>query len=103
MSRHRFHTICPICSGGEKFFWVHADDEGDDYIWDNCDLECGKCKYRSFILNHKFKCGRDNHCTYQSIDKFAVIAAFSLISNISGINDPTKRNMINILKMHESD
>ena len=37
------------------------------------------------------------------LKKSEVIAAFSLISNISGINDPTKRNMINILKMHESD
>ena len=48
MSRHRFYTICPVCMEGDKFYWVHSYDNGDDYIWDNCDLECEYCRNRSF-------------------------------------------------------
>ena len=100
MSRYRFHTVCPVCLENEKFYWVHAEDEGDDYIWDNCDLECDKCKHRSFILKHKFKCGRNNHNTYKSIDKYDLIAAISQVFNISGLTGTTRRNMLEIIKSY---
>ena len=60
-------------------------------------------KIDHLFLKHKFKRGRGNNYTYESVDKFAFIAAVSLISNISDINEPTKRNMVNILKIHECD
>lgn len=100
MSRYRFHTICPVCMEGERFFWVHSEDEGDDYIWDNCDLQCDKCKNRSFILNHKFKCGRNNHNEYEEIDAFDLIEALSSITNIPDLNGSTRKNMCKILKKY---
>ena len=29
--RYRFYTICPIFLGGEKIFWLHLNDKGNDY------------------------------------------------------------------------
>lgn len=98
MPRYRFYTICPVCLEGDKFYWVHAKDDGDDYIWDNCDLQCDSCKNRSFILKHKFKCGMNNHNEYESIDKYQLISAISQISNIPDLNGPTRKNMLKILQ-----
>lgn len=100
MSRYRFHTVCPVCLENEKFYWVHSEDNGADYIWDNCDLECDKCKNRSFILEHQFNCGRKNHNTYESIDLYDLISVISEVSNIEGLNGPARKNMLNILKTH---
>ena len=97
MSRHRFYTICPVCMEGDKFYWVHSDDNGDDYIWDNCDLECEYCRNRSFILNHKFKCGYNNHNEYESVDIYDLISAISQVGNIPTLSASTRRNMLRIL------
>ena len=53
MPRYRFYTICPVCLEGDKFYWVHAKDDGDDYIWDNCDLQCDSCKNRQNLYGNK--------------------------------------------------
>jgi hypothetical protein len=98
MPRYRFYSCCPICLENEKFYWVHSKDDGDDYIWDNCDLECDKCHNKSFILKHKFKCGMNNHNEYESVDASDLIYALSMTANIPDLSAETRRNMRDILK-----
>ena len=93
----RFYSCCPICFDEERFYWVNAYDNGDDYIWDDCDLECDKCKNRSFILHHSFKCGKNNHNEYEQADAYALIDAISALANIPGLNGPTRVKMRKIL------
>ena len=98
MSRYRFYSNCPVCLEDERFYWVHACDDGDDYIWDNCDLECDKCKSKSFILHHRFKCGKHNE--YKEVDAFQLVEAISSLANIPNINSDTRRKMRDILKSY---
>jgi len=97
MSRYRFYSNCPVCCDEERYFWVHATDDGDDYIWDDCDLECDKCKNKSFILHHRFKCGMNNHNEFKEVDAYALIEAITSLANIPGLNGPTRVKMRNIL------
>lgn len=98
MPKYRFYTICPVCFEGDRYYWVHADDKGDDYIWDNCDLECNSCHNRSFILKHKFKCGMKDHNSYESIDKYSLISAISQLSNIPDLTPGSRKAMLKILR-----
>lgn len=97
MPRFRFYSNCPVCCDEDRYFWVHAKDDGDDYIWDDCDLECDKCHNKSFILHHRFKCGMNNHNEYQEVDAYALIEAITSLANIPGLNGPTRRKMRAIL------
>ena len=80
MTRYRFYSNCPVCCDEQRFYWVHATDNGDDYIWDDCDLECDKCKNKSFILHHRFKCGMNNHNEYKEVDAYALIEAITSLA-----------------------
>ena len=100
MSRYRFYSCCPICLEDERFYWVHACDDGDDYIWDDCDLECDKCKSKSFILHHRFKCGKKNHNEYKEVDAFQLVEAISSLANIPNLNGATRRKMLDILRRY---
>lgn len=100
MPRYRFYSNCPICLDNERFYWVHSKDNGDDYIWDNCDLECDKCHNRSFILDHKFMCGMNNHNEYEKPDAYGLIEAISNIANIPNIPNEARRKMREILRKY---
>ena len=103
MPRYRFYSGCPICDEDERFYWVHACDDGDDYIWDDCDLECDKCKSKSFILHHRFICGKNNHYEYQKLDAFQLVEALSCLANtanIPNLNGATRRKMLDILRRY---
>lgn len=97
MPRYRFKTICPICLNDQKYNWLHGNDEGKLYIWQNCNLQCNECSKMSFILNWKFNCLTLKHHTYEEPNGIHLIAAISEIASIDGINGPVKKEMLELL------
>ena len=51
MSRYRYYSDCPVCNDEENFYWVHAEDNGDLYISDDCSLECDKCHTKVYVFD----------------------------------------------------
>ena len=98
MPKYAFYTVCPVCLEGKKYYWEHAKDSGDIYIWHDCDLQCNDCSEMSFILNWRFNCNTSKHNTFKEIDAFNVIAAISEVTNIPNLPSEVRLKMLGILK-----
>jgi len=97
MPMYRFKTCCPVCLNPDKYLWEHSDDDGDIYIWHNCQLQCNYCGEKSSILYWQFNCKTSGHHTYKSCNKMQIIAAVSQIASLDNISGEIKRDMLNAL------